>query len=539
MNSAPPDGWADAFQASSPRSPLDEDGGGGSRQPAHQDGQGADASRRQVQRRVRGGERQAGKDDEPRGRHWKGGRDAGRRGKHDEAEPVAKDSAAQKPPKRSSGRSGRSSRNKAFFSGYEALAEVAKADGELNWAMVGAEPDKLPLSGSGAGGVEEMRNTLGEHMVSFGLLRLEFSTGTSTKTQLVYFSAVMGSGRQKERSLAAINGKKVRQAILDGIVGGAADLEIEVQNPDDISVLAFCARCSENDADYVTYTVKNYRKGLKKFQDRHSDEAPPREEEDTFEEDPVKAAREQAAREQMQNIESQVLDDLLSEDYSQTMQPSMSLEDGDAADRAKIDDGSFKVGDAVMVFCDSARQWIDDGAILLILRQTESYDGYQLPQGAVKVQYCGGRRFKWVLEEQVERFLQPSERPTPPSPMMGELFKETHNVITEWHVRHVEINRGYMQWWQNPDDARIGMKPNAVAMLSGMIFHVDDDSTVFKFSTAGTKGTVYSFDATSPEGRERWVAALARHGSYCEHIQAYNRRIQRAAEGGAEGKPAK
>merc|ERR1719468_138080 len=120
--------------------------------------------------------------------------------------------------------------------------------------------------------------------------------------------------------------------------------------------------------------------------------------------------------------------------------------------------------------------------------------------------------------------------------MMGELFKETHNVFTEWHVRHAEINRGFMQWWQNPDDARAGLRPNAVAVLLGMKIHVESDSTVFKFSTASTKGVMYSFDATSSEGRERWVRALEKHASYCNRLHEHLLKNQREAEVGGEDK---
>jgi len=61
-----------------------------------------------------------------------------------------------------------------FFSGEEALAEVAKKAGQWNWALVGPDPVNLPLSAGGAGGVEEMRDSIKNHAHSFGLLRMDF-----------------------------------------------------------------------------------------------------------------------------------------------------------------------------------------------------------------------------------------------------------------------------------------------------------------------------------------------------------------------------
>merc|ERR1712151_921951 len=124
------------------------------------------------------------------------------------------------------------------------------------------------------------------------------------------------------------------------------------------------------------------------------------------------------------------------------------------------------------------------------------------------------------MPHQMEQFLKMSERPTPPAPMMGELYKETHNLITEWHVRHAELNKGFMQWWQTSDDARSGLRPTRVAVLLGMKLKVETD-TSFSFSTASTKGAVYSFDATQPQGMQRWVRALEHHAQYCEQLQEH------------------
>jgi len=76
-----------------------------------------------------------------------------------------------------------------IFSGEEALAEVAKDDGLWNWALVGPDPEALPLSGGGLGSVDEMRGAVGKHAHSFGLLRMTFSTSGSISHKWMFIHA--------------------------------------------------------------------------------------------------------------------------------------------------------------------------------------------------------------------------------------------------------------------------------------------------------------------------------------------------------------
>merc|ERR1719189_3526316 len=78
---------------------------------------------------------------------------------------------------------------KAFFYGKDALEEVAREEGIWNWALVGPNPDKLPLAGGGNGGVDEMRETVGRYPHSFGLLRMAFGVGDARKTKFCYIHA--------------------------------------------------------------------------------------------------------------------------------------------------------------------------------------------------------------------------------------------------------------------------------------------------------------------------------------------------------------
>merc|ERR1719491_2712442 len=77
----------------------------------------------------------------------------------------------------------------AFFSGHDALQEVAKVDGLWNWALVGPDPEGLPLSGGGMGGIEEMGSAIGRHPHSFGLLRMNFGVDASATAKFVFIHA--------------------------------------------------------------------------------------------------------------------------------------------------------------------------------------------------------------------------------------------------------------------------------------------------------------------------------------------------------------
>lgn len=66
-----------------------------------------------------------------------------------------------------------------FFSGEDALKEVANPNGVWDWALVGPNPQKLPLVAGGAGGLKELRSAIDKQCRSFGLLRMVTRGGTS------------------------------------------------------------------------------------------------------------------------------------------------------------------------------------------------------------------------------------------------------------------------------------------------------------------------------------------------------------------------
>merc|ERR1719416_384544 len=62
-----------------------------------------------------------------------------------------------------------------FFTGEDAMHEVAKEDGVWDWALVGPDPEKLPLAAGGHGRVEDMQAVLSNFPILFGLVRLSFA----------------------------------------------------------------------------------------------------------------------------------------------------------------------------------------------------------------------------------------------------------------------------------------------------------------------------------------------------------------------------
>merc|ERR1719162_2862192 len=162
----------------------------------------------------------------------------------------------------------------------------------------------------------------------------------------------------------------------------------------------------------------------------------------------------------------------------------------------------FKRGDLLFVYSNAAKQWMDDGIVVSVLQEAGEHDGLALPKDSVKVQYNNRRQFKWVTPLQLKQYVRPSKRPVPPPTLLGELLKETHNWISQWHVRYFELSKGYLQWWISSDDAKNGLAPNDSLSLTGLEMTVKE--TVMYVRTSSSKGMIYAFDATTTESVTKW-----------------------------------
>merc|ERR1719512_679264 len=179
----------------------------------------------------------------------------------------------------------------------------------------------------------------------------------------------------------------------------------------------------------------------------------------------------------------------------------------------------YKRGDLLFVWSNAAKQWMDDGIVVIVLTEDGEHDGLALPEGSVKVQYNNRKQFKWVTPVQLKQYVKPSRRPMPPPTLLGELLKETHNLITQWHVRYFELSKGYLQWWLSSDDAKNGVVPNGSLSLVGLEMAVKD--TVMYLRTATSKGMIYAFDATTMESVCKWSEMMKQHEEYCRKMQTY------------------
>jgi len=184
----------------------------------------------------------------------------------------------------------------------------------------------------------------------------------------------------------------------------------------------------------------------------------------------------------------------------------------------------------LFVYSNAAKQWMDDGIVVAVLNESGEHDGLALPKSSLKVQYNNRRQFKWVTPLQLKQYVRPSKRPVPPPTLLGELLKETHNWISQWHVRYFELSKGYLQWWMTSQEAKEGQAPNGSLSLTGLEMTVKD--TVMYIRTATSKGMIYAFDATTIESISKWAEMMKQHEEYCRKMQAYL--TQRAAE--VEGK---
>merc|ERR1719414_2584158 len=137
----------------------------------------------------------------------------------------------------------RADKSAMFFTGEEALREVAKPDGQWNWALVGPDPVKLPLAGGGPGSVEEMRNSIGKHAHSYGLLRMTFGVGDKAKTKFLFIHAAddidSGNFTARERGQALATEPAMHKAIY---AMSAFAAKAQLHSPDECTVETLIAK---------------------------------------------------------------------------------------------------------------------------------------------------------------------------------------------------------------------------------------------------------------------------------------------------------
>jgi len=399
-----------------------------------------------------------------------------------------------------------SARKPVFFSGDEALREVAKPDGLWNWALVGPDPDKMPLSGGGSGSIDELRHALGAQPSSFGLLRMTFGVGPKAKTKYIYVHA----SNVDDDSTAAFTMRQRGQALAKAPLMEKAmqkyvqtHVKVEITNQEDCCVGFIMEKLLKVSSVHAAFiTVEAYEKAMEEFRAAH----PISKEEEEKQVEAAKLVEDLAPAPEQHEPEQEAPEQKGDEEKEVTRQ------------RKKV--RGYKVGDLVMVWSQQSQGWHDDGEIVQVLEGASMHCKQTLSAGTIKVVYANGRRFKWIGPQDAESILRISGRPVPPPPRWGHLDKETHSATTtEWHQRFFELSKGFLTWWKERDDYTRKRPCISTVGLLGLQLKVE--ATALRFWTTSTKGQMFTVDTGSAEDVAEWAAAMTAHAEYMEKMMAH------------------
>lgn len=396
--------------------------------------------------------------------------------------------------------------NTWVFSGEEAVHEVAKYDGFWDWVMLMPE-EELSVRGGGRGGILEMAEARADIPHHFGLLRMCF--GELEKTKWIQVSTCVPTESE--------DAKLVRQDSFAKACEMISPMNAKISTYANVAVSVSLNRAEEFTPEFLIEKLC---------------EAFPEEKEHLT----MRAylqAREVATRAHLEDDEDEedaedtnILNEMMLEapqalEMSGDQKASLEVEEDKELVKQRKPMRLYSRGDYVQVYSNAANSWHDDGVIIEVTEEKAMRDGFSIPAGSMKAQYSGGRRFKWVTPTQSAEFLKPSLRPVAPPPMTGDIFKETHNFFSEWHVRHFQLNKGFLQWWHNAEQAKAGAPPNRTISLMGLV--IADSGSCFKVRSASTKGVIYRFDAKTQENCQRWVASIRKHWEYVVAMKEHMR----------------
>jgi hypothetical protein len=393
-----------------------------------------------------------------------------------------------------------------IFSGEEALAEVAKDDGLWNWALVGPDPEALPLSGGGLGSVDEMRGAVGKHAHSFGLLRMTFSASGSIshKWMFIHASDPIDSGnysaveRGKAMGMEPVMDKAIRRFVA---VAG----KVHVQSKEECTVehLVGELRSIVEGMAADNITVENFNAAVL----AHKEANPQIEEAEKIKEEKAKAIE-------------QLVTPLPAAVTPEAEVGAMDMVREETRQRKRVK--LYVTGDLVDVYSSHNKKWFTDGEIADVTKDGMQIDGFQVRAGSMKVVYDNGSRFKWVAPQQMDNVLQPSARPRPPGSKVGHLQKETNSWFGAKYGEHyVELNHGFLKWWATYSDAARGASPQSALCLMGLQLVEDKEGMSFRMRTQDSRGVVFGFKADSEEEAQAWVELFWEHAWYCEELYDY------------------
>lgn len=395
----------------------------------------------------------------------------------------------------------RAEQEETFFTGEDAFTSVSEEDGLWNWALVGPDPASLPLSGGGSDSLEEMRESLGNHAHSFGLLRMTFGVEPDTITKYIFIHASdeadSGNFSRMERGQAAAMEPQMEAAIRKF---AAYSAKVVLRSKDECTI--------ENIIEKLRSVVGHLEQGL--ITAEHFQAAV-----DCYNQQHPEKQKKQKQKKQHAQIIQQNL---------AVPRAADAVQEADAPEQTTVEKTRqrkklklFGKGDVCEVFSVKHGKWYLDAEITETTDESCYLDGFRVVAGSMKVVYDNGTRFKWVAPHEMEELVRESSRPRPAEPLVGELTKEQHFwFLTHWTKMYFELQKGFLQWWSTKEEAGNGAKPAGSVYLLGL--QQQDDDASFKLRTDSSEGAVHSFQADSAQDVQKWVEALWVHAGYCEEV---------------------
>lgn len=373
-----------------------------------------------------------------------------------------------------------------FFTGEDALREVAKDDGMWNWALVVADPQELPLVGGGRGGAAEMRDVIGRHahVHIFGLLRMTFGARANARTEFM-FVHVSDPNAGECKAVGTL--PDMEQAVRK-FAATAASLHLESQEDCTVERFVEKLRSTLLGIELDTVTVEN-----------------------------LKAAEEQKRQADLEELQAPTASVI--EPRRMTLAASFTTNDT-TSQRKKLK--LFRKGDVVEVYSSKHQTWYEDAEVVDVVKETTVLEGIKVRAGSMKVVYSGGSRFKWVTPQQMGEVLRPSPRPKAPPIVGGLLSTEVNSWFsTAWTQYYFELNKGFLQCWNSLVDAKAGYRPKRSIHLLGL--GLQEQDTCIRLQSDALRGAVYTVRAETEADTGRWAEALWDHAGFCEEMREFSR----------------
>jgi len=405
----------------------------------------------------------------------------------------------------------RASRLAPLRSGEEALREVARPDGDWDWALVGPMPSLLPLAGGGQKGPDELKHVAAQRPNTFGLLRLTFGTRKDALTKFVYIYTAEETTCEPDMCEAV-------GQFVDSLAARVRLLCPEDCSPECL-VEAIRAAASVEEQPFLTSEM--YREHLATLSQGVEDLFDDEVEKDGF------GAEVDAQRsfEVMRQGSLQRLNSIKSNGMSQGRGSAVDADPVAAQRNLRKRTKLYYKGDRVEILNRKLNTWID-GEVLEVATEFCSKDDYDKPirAGSTKILYGDGTQFRWVEPWLLEGYVRPSPRPRFPEPLADQLRVETHTVCgTFWQPAWVEVNRGFLQWRFSMDGQGLG-GPEHDTSIHLLGLRQEQLGLRIRLQSHGASGAVYSLRFGTEDDATEWAEVLWVHSQYCfEEFKYFHR----------------